>query len=139
MREYTTAAKRAEARDDDDELLEPIEFMFDDRKLTAYPPKQSQMMMMMATLGARKSTTSAQVAGMIDFTLGLFDEDDRDYLSGRLMDRDDLLEWDDLEKVLEDLMEDWFNRPTEPSSASKPSPRTGGSKSTARPRSRAKT
>jgi hypothetical protein len=117
---------------------EPIEFKIDDDIFVAYPPTPGQAALFMAAQ-AKNRDIPDHVAGVIDFFDGLLDEESREVFNRRLLDRDDSLDFDIVSEIIEALFEEWSARPTQPSSASTSSRKSAGSRSTAKPRSRATT
>ena len=109
MREFSTAGRKAPEAF---ENAAPIEFTIDGEEFTAYPPTPGQVAMLMVAQAMFRR---------------------------RLMDRDDPFDFYMVEEIVEGLIEEWSDRPTQPSSASSSSRPTGGTRSTAKPRSRAKT
>jgi hypothetical protein len=126
MKEFTTSAKAAI---EPDSIDQPITFKVDDVEVRAYEPSPGQMAMMYSAL-SDLSTDNQRVAGIVDFFLGLLDGDSRRVLAQRLMDREDPFELDELTEIMTWLIGEWSARPTRPSSASTPSPRRTGRKST---------
>jgi hypothetical protein len=135
LKEFVTAAKTAESAI---ENAEPIKFKIDDRELTAYPPKDGQVMLFMAAIGEGASPING-VVGIIDLLDGIFEEDDKSYYRGRLMDRKDPFGIKDVEQIMEYLLEEWSARPTTSPSGSMASPPRTGPNSTAKRRSVAAT
>jgi hypothetical protein len=125
MKEFTSAAKAAVSDDDED----IITFKVDDAEVRAYPPSPGQLAMMFTSMGDY-STDPKKIAGVIDFILGLLDEDSSQLLGARLMDRRDPFELDQLTAIMEWLVEEWSARPTQPSPASTPSRSSTGRRST---------
>jgi hypothetical protein len=120
------------------EDAQPIEFTIDKDTYTAYPPKAAQFAYFIATQ-AKNRDTSDNMAGVIDFFDGLFEEADRERLRSRMLDRNDPMEFSLIEDLVDMLMEEWMERPTSAASESSASPRTTATNSTAKRRSRAST
>lgn len=120
------------------EDAEPIEFTIDSDTYTAYPPKAAQFAYFIATQ-AKNRDTSDNMAGVIDFFDGLFDQADRDRFRTRLLDRNDPLDFSIIEDLVDMLMEEWMERPTSAASDSSESPRTTRTRSSAKRPSRAST
>jgi len=135
VREFSTAGRKAPEAF---ENAGPIEFVIDGETFTAYPPTPGQVAMLMVAQASNRGAED-NIAGIIDFLDGILEEDAQVTFRRRLMDRDDPFDFDMVEEIVEGLIEEWSDRPTQPSSASSSSRTTGGAKSTARPRSRAKT
>lgn len=110
----------------------PIEISIDDtddRKVYAYRPADGQLAMLMAAFG-RGMTGSDMVAATVNFFCGLFEDDDRIYIEDRLLSRDRNISIERIQELMEDLIEKWSARPTQPPSGSASSQPTGGPNST---------
>jgi hypothetical protein len=81
------------------------------REVTAHPPRDGQVAMMMARMG-RHSSTSDKIAGIIDFFVDILDDEDHQYVVGRLMDRNDPFGIADVTDIMGYLVEEWAARPT---------------------------
>ena len=127
MREFITAVEDAF----DEEPDEGTSIMLDGREMQFFKPTDGQIAMFMSSNG-RHSSTGNRVAGIIDFFMGLFDDDDQTYLSDRLLDRTDPFGVKKIEEILESMLEEWSGRPTKSSSGSTRSRTSGGRKSTQR-------
>jgi len=127
MREFKTAV--------DDKQTDPeeegTEFAVDGVLCTAYRPKDGQLAMLMASTG-RHTTSSEQIAGVINFFVNVLDDDSQQYIVGRLLDRTDKFGIDEVQEIMEWLIEEWSARPTKSPSDSRTSRQTGGRKSTGR-------
>lgn len=119
MKEFVSAYEEVER--DINEEEDVIEFTLDGRKMRAYPPDEGQLTFLMASLG-RGQTDQSRVASVTNIMLSCFDEDDKDYLEGRLLTRrkKDKLPLKKLEEIFEYLIGEWFDHPTQPSSDSAP-------------------
>ena len=126
MKEFITAATEAAELDED-----CIEVPLDGQIYKAYKPTDGQFAFVFATSG-KFASTEEQAAGQINFFISLFDEDDQQVLGRRLLDRKDPFGMDMVGEILESLIEEWSGRPTQASSASSPSPKPTGQKSTPR-------
>jgi hypothetical protein len=135
VRDFSTAGQGNKSAFDG---AQPIEFKIDDDEFIAYPPTPGQAALFMAAQ-AKNRDVADSVAGVIDFFDGLLDEDGQALFHQRLLDRDDSLDFDIVSEIIEALFEEWSARPTQPSSASTSSRKSAGSRSTAKPRSRATT
>ena len=124
MREFTTAVEKSEAEED-----APVEFTIDGTKCTAYQPSDGQFAMFMAST-ARHSSDHEQVAGIINFFLGLLDHDSATYVGAKLLDRDDAFGIKEVQEIMEYLSEEWAARPTRSPSGSTASPPSSGPSST---------
>ena len=129
MREYITAAKVV--ADEEQGVEDGITFMVDGVECTAYTPEPGQVDFLMAS-NDRHTPMAQKIAGFINFFMAVMDEDTATHLSGRLLDRNDPFDVDQVENIFNDLMEEWGGRPTQSSTGSTPSRRTGGRKSTQR-------
>ncbi len=134
MREFKTAARRAAPSAI--EGAEPIEFSIDGDVFTAYPPSSGQLAMMIAAQADSREVAES-VAAVIDFLDGILDEDAQETFRRRLLDREDPFDFDTVNEIVEGLIEEWSARPTKSPSASSSSRKSAGSRSTAKPRSRA--
>jgi hypothetical protein len=132
VKSYSTANKKSVSP-----LENPVEIQFslDDDVFTFFPPTAGQLAYLVAAQSDSRDA-SEQMAAIIDFVDGILDDDGREVLRRRLLDRNDPFDFDDIEKILEGLMEEWTTRPTMPSIASSTSPSTGGRRSTAKRPSR---
>ncbi len=128
MKEFTSAVEEIEAGADGTPPAERfIEFKLDGRVLHSYPPLEGQMAFMLASLG-RGQSTEQRFAAIINIMMSTLRNEDADYLEGRLLSRDpkDRLSIKTIEAIFESLIEEWFARPTQPSSDSAESePSTG--------------
>jgi hypothetical protein len=136
LREFKTAARKAPPTAF--ENAEPIEFSIDGETFTAYPPSAGQLAMLTAAQADSRDVTES-MAAIIDFLDGMLDEDAQAMYRRRLLDRDDPFDFDTVNDIVEGLIEEWSARPTKSPSVSSPSRKSAGSRSTARPRSRATT
>lgn len=134
MKAFVTAGEAASAI----EGAQPLKFQVDDRELTAYPPKDGQMMLFMAAMG-ENHTANESAAGVIDFLDGIFEDDDRLYFRGRLMDRKDAFGVKQIQDIFQWLVAEWSARPTMSPPVSTASPPSTGQNSTAKRRSVAAT
>jgi hypothetical protein len=126
MREFTTAAKESSRKQ---EGTEEYEFKVDGRTVKAYKPEPAQLAVTLARIG-RHTTEQSKVAGIIDFFVGIMDEDSATYFTDRLLDRTDPFEIEDIQNILEYLVEEWSGNPTQSPSDSTGSPQNTGSTST---------
>lgn len=113
------------------EDAKPVVFMVDNDEYTAYPPKASQFAMFMATQAKNREVTD-NVAGVVDFLDGLLDDADQKRLRARLLDREDPLDFGIVEQVVEYIMEEWMERPTQAASVSSDLPQKTVRKSSAK-------
>jgi hypothetical protein len=95
------------------------------RVLRAYPPTDGQLTFMLAALG-RGQTSDQRFAAIINIMLSSMREEDQDYLETRLLSRDPKvrLPVQVVEQIFEELIAEWFGRPTPPQSDSAPSPQS---------------
>lgn len=120
MKEFTTAFEEALQEDEGTPVEEQyIEFKLDGREMRAYPPTDGQLAFMLAALG-RGQTNDQRFAGIINILMESLRDDDKDYLEARLLTRDPKrrLPMEKIEQIFEYLIEEWFGRPTQPSSGS---------------------
>jgi hypothetical protein len=123
MKEFSTALK---AVTEDPEA--PLEFKIDGQTVSAYRPTDGQIAVLMASLG-RHTAESTKVAGVIDFFVATLDDESYNYVVNRLLSRDDPLDLEPIQEVIEWLIEEWSGRPTPKPSGSTRSQRTGGQRS----------
>lgn len=125
MREFVTAVQEAyEGEVDEGQVLK-----LDGRELTYYKPAEGQYMVFMAST-TRRSSQQEQIAAVVNFFVELFDKESQAHLVERLLDREDPFGIEQINDILDALAEEWSGRPTQPSTASTRSQRTGGRKST---------
>jgi PhoPQ-activated pathogenicity-related protein len=127
MREFVTAVN--EAYPAEQEVDEGNTFILDGKELRYYAPAEGQYMVFMAST-SRHASNNEQVAGVVNFFIGLFDDESQTYLTERLMDRKDPFGIDMINQILDAMVEEWTGRPTKSPTASSRSPKTGGRKST---------
>ena len=123
MKEFTTALRDAEQGTE-----EPVEFKLDDQVVKAYRPTDGQIAILMASIG-RHTTESTKIAGVIDFFVATLDDESYNYVVNRLLSRDDPLELEQVQEVIEWMIEEWSGRPIKKPSASTRSQQNGGQKS----------
>lgn len=137
MKEFTTAVNDVVADEENDEDL--LEFqitrkdadgeVLDTQEIRCWRPGDGQLAMLMTSLG-RHTTVATRIAGIIDFMVGVMDEESHEYIVGRLLDREDEFGLEQVQEIVEWMTEEWTGRPTQRSSASMRSQRTAGRKST---------
>lgn len=129
MKEFVTAFEQMQDENAEEET--PIEFKVDGRVLRAYKPTEGQLVFMMASLG-RGQSAEGRFAAMINIMLESLEAEDKDYLEGRLLDRNPKtrLQPSMIEQIFEYLSEEWFGRPTQSPSGSASSEPNGGQNST---------
>lgn len=117
VKEFLTAVDEDE-KDIDDE--ESIEFKLDGRTMKAYTPTSGQLVLLNASLRGRGQTDDQRFGTILNFLFDCMEDEDKDYLESRLMDRDRKrrLKLKQLEEIFEYLMGEWFGRPTQPPSDS---------------------
>lgn len=134
---FEAAAKEAASA----EPVQPEEFAFADRPdqtLRIYPPNESQQAMMMSVM-AGMVDGSVQIATIINVFMSMLDTESAGVVRRRLLDRDDSLSFEQIVPIIEWLVEETADRPTQSSPASTPSPPPSGPRSTAPARQRAST
>lgn len=91
-----------------------VEFKLDDRVMRAYRPHEGQLTFLLASLG-RGQSKETRFASIINIMLESLDEDDKDYLEGRLLTRDPKRRVPPatIEGIFEHLTAEWF-RPAVP-------------------------
>jgi hypothetical protein len=126
MREFVTAVREAY---DPDDVDQGQTLLLDGKELTYYKPVEGQYMMFMAST-SQHASQNERVAAVVNFFVGLFDKESQTHLAERLMDRDDPFGIDKINEIMDAMTEEWAGRPTQPSTVSSRSPKTGGRKST---------
>lgn len=93
------------------------------RTLRAFHPTDGQLAFMLAAMG-RGQSDDQRFAAIVNIMLSSMRDADRDYLEGRLLTRNpkQRLPMKYVEAIFEYLTEEWFARPTQPSSDSGDSP-----------------
>lgn len=113
MREFVTSVSEAQAKEADEDF---IEFKIDEQVVKAYRPTPSQMAWAITATG-RYTSFSDKVAGVIDFFVGVLDEESRVHVVNRLMDRSDPFDFEQVQDIIKFLVEEWSGRPTQQPSA----------------------
>ena len=108
MREFTTAVNEKRRAEEAEDF---IEFKIDGQAIKAYRPTPSQMAWAITATG-RYTTLHDKIAGVIDFFVGVLDENSRTYVVNRLLDRDDDFGFEQVEEIIRFLTEEWSGRPT---------------------------
>lgn len=108
--------------------IETYPFEVDGVQCIAYKPDESQLAMAISSMG-RFSKDTDQIAGVINFFVGILDERSNTYLVNRLLDRNDAFGLKQVTSIIEWLIEEWSGRPTKSSSDSTGSPPSTGSAS----------
>lgn len=130
MREFSTAANRGRAAFKDADV---IEFMLDDRVLTAHAPTAGQLALFMQDA---RGGPMRFVAALIDFFQHVLSDEDWAYVENLLAEGMDV---DDLSDIYTYLLEDWSGRPTQRSSGSTPTRSGTGQRSTVKRQPKATT
>lgn len=128
MKEFITAVEEVIQSDEGTPVEDQyVEFKLDDRVMRAYQPTDGQLTFMMAALG-RGQSNDQRFAAIINIMMSALREEDQDYFEGRLLTRDPKkrLAVKKIEEIFEYLTEEWFARPTQPSSDSAQSPQSDG-------------
>jgi hypothetical protein len=125
VKEFSTAAEKQDETTDEADLI----FMLDDHEMRAYKPTEGQFALVMMALGRHASNTE-QFAGVIDFFVNVLDGPSQQYVMDRMASRENVIPMEDIVAMLEWMVEEWGGRPTQSPSASTPSRRSGGRKST---------
>lgn len=92
-----------------------IDFEIDDDTFTAIRPKMSQVMKI---VGAADASVVQQVSRVEKFLESVLTTESWERLEDRLEDPDDGLEFDHMIEIMNGIIEDFADRPTESSSAS---------------------
>lgn len=87
-------------------LGEDGEQQIEKRTLVCRPPKDGQVALLMARMG-RHSGTNDKLAGIIDFFVGVLNEEDHQYVVTRLMDGEDPFGINDVTDVMTYIVEEW--------------------------------
>lgn len=98
--------EEAEAEVDEESY---VEFDLDGRKMKAYRPNETQLAFMLASLG-RGQSKQQRFGAILNIMFESLDEDDKDYLEGRMLTRDprQRVPMKTIEGIFEFLMEEWF-------------------------------
>lgn len=128
MKEFISAV--ADVIDEDNAIADEekyVEFKLDGREMRAFTPTDGQLVFMLASMG-RGQSSDQRFASIINVMLECLRDEDRDYMEGRLLTRDKTkrLDPEKINEIFEYLTEEWFARPTQPSSDSAPSPQSDG-------------
>lgn len=125
MKQFHIAVKEASEPAEADTL----KFKIDETEIVCFRPEDGQIAMLLAST-SRYTKFETRLAGMIDFMIGTMNDNSREYIVERLMNREDSFGMEDMEKILEWMVEEWVARPTQPPSDSSPSPKTDGARLT---------
>lgn len=117
-----------------EETREPLMFEIDGHEVTAYPPKDGQIIMLSTystEIDDDDEAGGRELAGAsVNFFLSLFEDDDRRWIASQLIDRKAAFDIEDTGPIVEWMSEQWSGgRPTEPSSGSSPSASNTGLRS----------
>lgn len=129
MKEFISAVKDVLTEDEGQKVEDQyIEFKLDDRVLRAYTPTEGQLTFMLAAMGRGQSADS-RFASIINIMMETLRDEDKDWFEGRLLTRNpkERLSISTVESIFEYLVEEWFARPTQPSSDSAESSQSDGS------------
>lgn len=98
--------EEAEAEVDEESY---VEFDLDGRMMKAYRPNETQLAFMLASLG-RGQSKQQRFGAILNIMFESLDEDDKDYLEGRMLTRDprQRVPMKTIEGIFEFLMEEWF-------------------------------
>lgn len=140
--EFDTAVARVRTADEAPEVA-PFVFTIVERdpdtdavvdrvELRAFEPAEGQFVVMVTDVLGRKSNMSSKISGIVDFFTEILDEPSKEYVVGRLLDRDDPFGVSDLQPIIEWLIGEWSGRPTKSPTDFAPSRKTGGQSSTRR-------
>ncbi|HEY5419337.1 MAG TPA: hypothetical protein VIL10_01265 [Marmoricola sp.] len=140
--EFDTAVARARV-EDEEEVAYPFtiverdpdtDAVLDKVVCHAYHPGDGQVIVLIADTMGRRSSTSDKIAGIIDFFTDVLDDESKEYIVRRLMDRRDPFGLADVEPIVFYLVEEWGGRPTKQPSDFSRSQKVAGQKSTPRTR-----
>jgi len=126
MREFVTAAEEAVVEIEEEPSLV---FAIDGHEMRAYKPTEGQFALLMMAMG-RHASNIDQFSGVIDFFIQTLDEPSQRYVLDRMMTRTDIIPLSKIVEIMEWMIEEWGGRPFQKPSASTPSRRNGGRKST---------
>lgn len=142
MQEFETAVARASAENEEQETGHSfgiVEIGEDEEgnetreviPCTAYYPGDGALVMLMAdTMG--RADIGMKLAGIINFLADCLDDESKDYITGRLLDRHDPFGLEEITPIVWWLVEVFGGRPTKQPSDYAPSRKTGGQSSTRR-------
>jgi len=141
--EFDTAVARVLAEDETPEEQPTIEFYVNERDeesgevvdrvlCHAYEPYEGAVIALMADATGRRSQVTDKVSGMVDFVMDIVDEPTKNYLTRRLLDREDPFGGTELAEIALGLIGEKAGRPTRQPSDFAPSRKTGGQSSTRR-------
>ena len=108
MREFTTGTKTAA---DNGRRLPPVEFVLDSVKMTCRAPKDAQLAYLVAAASSNRSEQD-QVAAVLDFFEQTLDPASLMVFRRRLLNTDDLFDFDDAMQIFEAVCEEWSGHPT---------------------------
>jgi hypothetical protein len=145
MKEFTTAAREVfeeeettGVRPGDVEFKVKREFRNEDgeietaeRVCIAHRPNDGQVAYLMSQVNAHARLNN-QIAGVINFFAAVLDENDRYYITDRLLDIDDEFGIEEVQDIMQYLVEEWSGKSGRSSSGSTSSPKRSGARSTAR-------
>lgn len=126
MKEFITAAADTEAEQTGVERV--YEFEVDKHKCVAYRPQSGQLALLMAMIGSTNGWQT-QTAGIINFFLGILDNQSRVYIANRLLSREDKFDLPQVQNIIMWLIEEWTGNPTDEPSGSTQSQSPDGQKS----------
>lgn len=106
VKEFTTAAERATRPEG-----AQVTFKIDGVDYTANEPDPMQVAMLMAAFG-RYSTEPDQIAGVIDFFVGVLEPDSHRRIVQRLLDPRDPFGLEQVQEIMKWMLEMWAGRPT---------------------------
>lgn len=132
MKQFVSAVREADPEaeglpEDGPDESKKIQFMLDDRVMTASQPTTGQLTFLAASTGRGQSKLS-RFSSILNVIFECLDEDDQEYLEGRLLTRDpkNQVPMAQVEEIFAYLMEEWFGNPTQESSDSATSQPTDG-------------
>lgn len=127
MKEFNTAINLAEKEDE-----RTWTFKVDGHEVTAYEATPAQVAVVLSSVG-RHTSMATKIAGIIDFFMAVFRNEDAEWLASRLLDREDDFGVPQVESILSWLIEEWTGHPTQGQSGSSESLPTTGTSSTPTP------
>lgn len=130
MREFTTQAQEAAAREND--FGEDITIKYDGREIEILAAGEGALAMLLASDGA---PLTSKIAASINFFFSILkNSTDEDYFKQRMFDRDDPFGGNEVAELVQGIIEEWTADPTQSSSDSTGSlDRTGESSTESAP------
>jgi hypothetical protein len=103
----TTAKTGAGTDEDDSDVGTTLDFVLDDRRITAYKPKTAVFGVLFSA-SSRRASSADQLFMLFDFLDNVLDSADVAYIRGRILDSKDSLGVSDIGKIVNSLVENWL-------------------------------